>query len=519
VELVDGFYPLTFMVYDIQRLRMLELYRKLIPHTRVLGMHTDAFYVETLPPWTFHDGPKTLESLGTYRYEGIGRVPQTPATIVETPCPEICSPTSYTKVYSPTSGTFIEGIIPGTGKTFNAVEFMGCLLSQPALPTKSLIVKLSNAGKVLEQSRTHNCDVVTYAKLLGERVNDQKKVTKVKPLDLSEYSHILLDELIQSTDNLRVIPLLEGRGLSLLATGDPDQNIFNTRINKDARELWEANLWRLFPNRLTLTHWSSAWRMSEEDVAIMKQMKADFQTQGVIPTLEALVSKGILKATTELNLDTYIALSNECCSVVNEKYRKPTTLRYDAHDKTNKLIHGEEYPVEYRMVKGEHMVKIDGKFYPHKHFLGTHAKTGFITQGDTIDKPFCILEWNHNHADWQWVLTAIARCKRLSDVHLYTGPDLTTEHVRNVKEKLHSYKLTDQSKGHDYDLTPQWVRDTLKKQRYCCGHCGGRLTLNYKRGDTKQWSVDRKDNAQGHLQANCWILHETCNKSLANKSY
>jgi hypothetical protein len=396
---------------------------------------------------------------------------------------------------------------------------MGCLLSQPALPTKSLIVKLSNAGKVLEQSRTHNCDVVTYAKLLGERVNDEKKVTKVKPLDLSEYSHILLDELIQSTDNLRVIPLLEGRGLSLLATGDPDQNIFNTRINKDARELWEANLWRLFPNRLTLTDWSSAWRMSEEDVAIMKQMKADFQTQGVIPTLEALVSKGILKATTELNLDTYIALSNECCSVVNEKYRKPTTLRYDAHDKTNKLIHGEEYPVEYRMVKGEHMVKIDDKFYPHKHFLGTHAKTGFITQGDTIDKPFCILEWNHNHADWQWVLTAIARCKRLSDVHLYTGPDLTTEHVRNVKEKLHSYKLTDQSKGHDYDLTPQWVKDTLKSQRYCCGHCGGRLTLNYKRGDTKQWSVDRKDNAQGHLQANCWILHETCNKSLANKSY
>jgi hypothetical protein len=444
-------------------------------------------------------------------------VPKTFATLVETPCPHICAPTPYIKVFSPTSGTFIEGDIPGTGKTFKAVEFMGCLLTQPSLPTKSLIVKQSNAGKVLEQSRTHNCDVVTYAQLKGERVDDDKKVTKCKPLDLSVYTHILLDELIQSTDNINVIPLLEGRGLSVLATGDPDQNIFNTRVNKDARELWEANLWRLFPNRLTLT--DSLRLDSTADKLIMKQMKADFQTHGIIPTLQALVSKGILKTTTELNLDTYIALSNECCSVVNgtfeQKYGKPATLRYDGYDKKKVLIHGMEYPVEYRMVKDKHMVKIGEELYPHQHFLGTHAKTGFIMQGDTINKPFCILEWNHNYADWKWVLTAIARCKRLSDVHLYTGPDLISYHVRNLKEKLRSYKATDLSKGHEFDLTPKWVKDTLKKQRYSCGYCGVRLSLNYTKGDTRQYSVDRKDNTLGHLEANCWITCESCNKSLA----
>jgi hypothetical protein len=247
----------------------------------------------------------------------------------------------------------------------------------------------------------------------------------------------------------------------------------------------------------------------------MKKMKADFQAQGVIPTLQALVSKGILKTTTDLNFDTHIGFTNECCSLLEDTYKKPTALRYDGYDKDKVLIHGMEYAVEYRMVKGKHMVKIGEKFYPHQHFLGTHAKTGFIMQGDTINKPFCILEWDHSHADWQWVLTAIARCKRLSDVYLYTGPSLNTEYVRNVKEKLRSYKATDLAKGHEFDLTPKWVKDTLKKQRYCCGYCGGRLTLNYTKGDTKQWSVDRKDNAQGHLQANCWILHETCNKSLA----
>jgi hypothetical protein len=95
---------------------------------------------------------------------------------------------------------------------------------------------------------------------------------------------------------------------------------------------------------------------------------------------------------------------------------------------------------------------------------------------------------------------------------------LTKDHVKNLRQKLQGYADAYKEKNRDNDLTSLWIKETLKKQRYCCGHCYNRMTMDYSLGDPRQWSVDRRDNSQGHLQSNCWIVCLSCNHKLAPKS-
>jgi hypothetical protein len=86
------------------------------------------------------------------------------------------------------------------------------------------------------------------------------------------------------------------------------------------------------------------------------------------------------------------------------------------------------------------MVKVGTELYNRCRFKGEHANTGHSLQGDTLDHPFAILEWNHPHATWEWFYTAITRCVRLSDVHIYTGPSLTSGTHKHIHETQLDYK-------------------------------------------------------------------------------
>ena len=163
------------------------------------------------------------------------------------------------------------------------------------------------------------------------------------------------------------------------------------------------------------------------------------------------------------------------------------------------------------------MVKIGDKFYNRCRFTGIHANTGHSLQGDTIRKKFCILEWNHFNATWEWFYTAVTRCVRLSDVYIYTGESLTKGIIKNVGYKLAGLQKTCEEKGRDFDLTAKWVMEQMKRQNYCCQICSGVLSLDYEQGDGNQWSIDRRDNQLGELQSNCRITHLSCNQSKAHE--
>jgi len=91
---------------------------------------------------------------------------------------------------------------------------------------------------------------------------------------------------------------------------------------------------------------------------------------------------------------------------------------------------------------------------------------------------------------------------------------------KNIDSKLKGHREYDTKMGYDNDdLTKTWVKETLKKQRYTCACCGDVLSLNYTAKDGSQFVIDRIDDSQGHLQSNCRIVHDRCNKSLAAQNH
>lgn len=550
-ELVDGFFPLQFMVYDLARLELSRLHGMLSQHTRVFGISTDCFFVESIPDINLHTGPKTYESLGSLQYEGVGKTPFQEAVIEDNEMPVVIQRPVYNYGIIQ-SNTFIGGFA-GSGKTFRASEFMGCLKTQPVLSTKSLYVCYSNEMMNTEMARTHNADYISYCTLLGEVVNDDGEVRKSRKgaFDLSQYTHILLDELCLQPPSsfVKIVKHLEGRGLSILATGDYDQNSTQNFNNIDREAFYENSLWRIFPNRVYL---EKSERVNLADEVILKGMLRDFKAGVPVSTvLQKAINAGHLKTTTDyIAFNRHICYMNEWCAKVEESYgARPPVMKRLKHDSKKSDVlalaqkHGHDiqvdgnirfiehegkriqyltrkakYDVRYVTLKGKTMVGVGTDLYEYTDFVGIHATTGHGCQGETIKTPFCIMGFDHFYADWRWVWTAITRCARLTDVHLYIGDTLKKEKPRNVAAKLLSYEQTDAAKGHSFDLTEQWVTDTLRKQRNFCGHCGKVMTLDYKKDDMQQWSVDRRDNSQGHLQSNCWIIHLSCNHSLAPKT-
>ena len=552
VELVDGYYPIQLLIYDLQRLAMLDMYRTLKPLTNIYGIRTDCLYVDT--PLKFHEGPKTLDTLGKYRLEEEkGYCPSLPIELYLTPEQYIITKVPMQVITDLKEGTLIEGDIPGTGKTFKAVEFMGCLLTQPTTEHKSLIVCYSDKSIARERARTKNCDIVSYAKVLGNRVDDDGKQSEMKVLDVSSYKYILFDEILQINQNdyIKLLKLYAGKP-NILATGDLDQNGYYTLNNKSREEFYASTLWKLFPFKLTLTE--SKRLKTHDDEQILKAMKHAWkhERKSIHEVIQPLIDQGILNNTTTLDaFQNHICYKNETCNVLEETYgNRPSSLTFDKYDKDKAkleklakdlnipiqkdvchylmvegkrrqfLVRGEVYPVEYSINKEhKHDVKIGQRYYSRTQFLGTHAKTGFSAQGDTIPNKFAILEWDHYYADWKWLFTAITRCTKLSDVYFYIGPSLVEDHVKNIDSKLKGHLEYDTKMGYDNDLTKTWVKETLKKQRYTCACCGDVLSLNYTAKDGSQFVIDRRDDSQGHLQSNCRIVHDRCNKSLAAQNH
>jgi len=502
------------------------------PHTKVLGVHTDGFFVEQAPAFIYHEGPKTWGDLGKLQLEQPKKLPCMPWWFAETRTrpPAVIVRPPYNRVSAVVSNTFVDAEIAGAGKTHAALQF---------LTPQSLIVIQSDKQIAAMEKRT-DATIVSYATLLGHRYDGNKLAGFTKPYDLEPHDHILLDELFQIPvqDYEKCLLLLKGR--SVIGTGDTFQTSTGVSYNNfpNRRQFYEETLWKLFPNRLTLKH---SYRLEDpEDERLVLEMRQ--RLQAGVPIRSLIHCFPHTKDLTQFK--THIPYTNLCAQMLERQFGdNPTHLVFNDYDKKKSgilkmglpihkdadgihyvvasgrrlqyLRRGSLYPVKYLSIKGMNMVKVGTELYNRCRFKGEHANTGHSLQGDTISHPFVILEWNHPHASWEWFYTAITRCVRLSDVHIYTGPSLTSGTHKNVRQKLDAYKETDEEKGHEFNLTAKWVQDALKAQNFCCQICSGLLELEYERGDTKQWSVDRRDNGIGHLQSNCRIVHLSCNQSVA----
>ena len=143
-----------------------------------------------------------------------------------------------------------------------------------------------------------------------------------------------------------------------------------------------------------------------------------------------------------------------------------------------------------------------------------YATTCHAKQGLTMSKPFTIFDADESFVTARWLWTAITRARWLQDITfclLGTSGITRCKLRRQITHKLESYRATDEAKGQwskQQFITAEWVQAQLEQQAYTCCHCATSLTLH----DTRtQWSVDRIDNALGHVRHNCEVRCFSCN--------
>ena len=110
-------------------------------------------------------------------------------------------------------------------------------------------------------------------------------------------------------------------------------------------------------------------------------------------------------------------------------------------------------------------------------------------------------------------LNQLARCCPPPDADGRPPPAYDEAVARkNICRKLQAYKRVDAAKGHKCNLRLKDVEALKKKQSNRCASCNIDLLWCYEPKDTRQFSIDRIDNAQGHTRDNVRLACLECNR-------
>ncbi|KAK3784625.1 hypothetical protein RRG08_003433 [Elysia crispata] len=154
-----------------------------------------------------------------------------------------------------------------------------------------------------------------------------------------------------------------------------------------------------------------------------------------------------------------------------------------------------------------------------------YAMTVHSSQGLTIEDPQKV--WIvDDYTQWSNLtylavsrvqyLRQLARCCPPPEAEGHTPRLAYDEHkaCKNIARKLQAYKRADAAKGHKCNLRLR-IKDVealQKKQRNRCDSCNIELLWCYEPKDTRQFSIVRIDNTQGHARGNVRLLCLECSR-------
>jgi len=247
---LTGYFGIAFLIYDPQRLRMLNLYRELTAQQiTVYGVATDAFFEDRTPNLPlFSASIKTWDDLGKYQ---IAKPKPTPIELAELSDRETIAKIQIFHPLQPIPtiqhNTFTTATIAGAGKSYTQFQHAGVLPDSPDQSTTTLIVIQSTKQILSTRNRTKNADVITYAQFLGHIYDDEGLTKKVAPYDTSSYKILILDELLQipPKDYLQILSLCRSYPhLQILGNGDDFQNSTGTLPSNytSRQQFYEATL-------------------------------------------------------------------------------------------------------------------------------------------------------------------------------------------------------------------------------------------------------------------------------------
>lgn len=558
-SLVNGFLPIKFFIYDLNRLEMHKLYKDCVKKgLRVVAIKTDALFVQGDMEEIGFDGSK---------FENIGRVKVSKASRDSVPTIQL--------FFQPNEDAleYFQDVTPNMieiedewkmdefVEVFDRVNVM--VLADAAGSGKTSVIKRYFKGKealIVTPNNMQACEFIregfdscTTYQALGIRLNDSGEESSVK-MRVEDYEFILFDEIFSYDLKMlaKVADYMEAHPEKrFFATGDPCQNQPIQSLTTDFDSYYYRILNRMFPNQIVLKECKRMKREDGEKIKRIKSvlMKTDdratwirvFRDEGirvveVVPDklseldgLSVCYTRNMVK---KINMAVHerVSQSKKGFMIRGVKYWKGMDLVCTVTTRLKNVNLYCNYTYQLESISDTEIVLLDPLTndeisIPRKikqkdsldMFQFSYAGTGHSTQGLTFDTNINVFGIMHPYADWRWVYTAATRGRDLKKLTIFVAPgaeEFQRVLRKSVAERIQGYKDQDLKAGREYEesdfLTADSVMGSLKACNFSCTYCRRELSLS---GDLSVWTMDRIDNKLAHIRSNCVVACLSCNCS------
>ena len=303
IDLIDGFKHIKDLIYDLQTMKLINLYDKLITNgIKPYGCNTDSIFIKETYEQVKHlfdfsdkigcfkfETDKNIkcqkDNIGSRIQQEIKGVPNVPLPMVEDiKIDDEFDEKETLEIFKQHNKVLCLGTLPGVGKT-TAVKNLA------KYGQKVLFVTPYN--KLCQEHRKDNIDAITFNKLTNTYIDGKELKNRGVAFDVSSYRHICFDEaFLYSPNELKKIAVFmeSNPEKAYSATGDMDQlKPFGTGMNnvKDYKEYISHCISTLF-NHKQFTLKINKRLTKQEDRDKLDQLKKDIfdLSKDVLQTLK-----------------------------------------------------------------------------------------------------------------------------------------------------------------------------------------------------------------------------------------
>eukprot|EP00734_Pompholyxophrys_sp_LG126_P000098 Pompholyxophrys_sp_v1_NODE_6_length_8036_cov_9.951134.p1 type:complete len:1617 gc:universal NODE_6_length_8036_cov_9.951134:1979-6829(+) len=573
-ELVDGFVPIKFFIYDLARLKMQNMYSEVIEKGgKVYAIKSDALIINKEYKYDAPDpNLSDYQKIGMFKWEinkitlsndiaSIKKNKLFKHLIEIPPIENIAIEDEYDQEefnlnFDAHSRVQVIAEFPGSGKTTALMNYAKTKIIDDK-HTALFVVPYNEMCLTFK-----DFDSCTLHKLLG--IKYDKEIGDVQignGINLDQYEIFIFDELYcHQTKMLHKIYkfMASYPQKKFFATGDHRQNRPIETLNVTNPDKYYQDIVQcLFPYQIKLYTIKRVNSPNDrklypnilndifncpndifDPVAICRKYfkeingTNDMENTYIITylnfTAETINYCFHEKDTKNLNPSTYL----EFIKYGNEKskYYKGVQLKCKEHMiRSKKTLHVNNlYEIKSINIKDQMLNifdisdsnKEDITIYVKdlKHFNFKYAHTCHSVQGTSKDA-ITLCDIDHPFVDKNWLWTAITRCRDLSKIsfRVKKNQDDTILLKQHVYSKISSHKAEDNKKNRIFDnkdyVDYNEVIHLYNIQKGQCyfSHCSKQLMMNYnKENRDLQFSINRIDNNRAHIKGNCVISCLSC---------
>ena len=561
-QLKNGFHPLQFLIYSLQRLTAMMSYRYLqMKGAQCVAVNTDCIYykpddkvdacIERDFDGTF--GSKKLEKT-TMKYFTSVRDANDDTLDVESEDEsdaDDCGVEPFAELFKEfkqniitlddeydldevkrkaQNFTLFTAELPGSGKSYAMQQICDKKKTLFITPYNTLALKLRAEDEDEEdEEKKKGYNATTKNKLLGQGIDSSHTF---KGCDITDYDTIVFEEIycydiatLRSLFNF----MMKHPDKKFYANGDTFQI---ESINCDASfQYIDKAIRKIFPNNINF----KIHKRDPKAHEMLMKLKWDIFESGD-DLLE--IAKRYFPTIDFEDIDStqkVVCYFNDSCMKVNTKIHGDNPLRVGdtvlckAHLSKGGRKMNKNYT--YRIVEFleddkvsilepfENQLFIIKQHTLFNNFRYAYSETVHSVQGQTYKQDIVVCDLVENPCmtkRWLWVaLTRSSDIKRIS----LCLKKLHTDRIMNLDQKLRAYEAYDLKRfgtiSDGVRCNKRWLSNKIRKQQGVCPHCHKtfKTTWNFAQ-DLWQYSINRIDNDRGHYEDNCEVTCLRCNLAL-----